>query len=56
MTMPGKPSWSGGVVDGVDWDRWTVILCKPDCAETGLTDRVLERIAACGVTSSAGST
>ncbi|MFB8350733.1 nucleoside-diphosphate kinase [Streptomyces niveus] len=50
MTSPGRPSWSGGVVDGVDWDRWTVILCKPDCAETGLTDQVLERIAACGVT------
>ncbi|MEV7295025.1 nucleoside-diphosphate kinase [Streptomyces microflavus] len=50
MTMMGRPSWSGGVVDGVDWDRWTVILCKPDCVETGLTDRVLERIAACGVT------
>ncbi|MQA94949.1 MAG: hypothetical protein GEV11_09975 [Streptosporangiales bacterium] len=29
----------------VDWSRWTVILCKPDCAERGLIEVVLERIA-----------
>ncbi|WP_351234402.1 nucleoside-diphosphate kinase [Streptomyces sp. NPDC002133] len=38
------------MVDGVDWSRWTVILCKPDCVERGLVDQALDRIAAAGIT------
>ncbi|MEV7866093.1 nucleoside-diphosphate kinase [Streptomyces sp. NPDC088124] len=41
---------SGAVVEGIDFDRWAVILCKPDAVERGLVDAVLERIAAEGVT------
>lgn len=48
--MNRKPFHSGDVVDGIDWDHWTVILCKPDCVGRGLADQVLERIAASGVT------
>lgn len=39
---------SGGVVTGIDFDRWAVLLCKPDAIERGLADTVLERIAAAG--------
>ncbi|WP_432586817.1 nucleoside-diphosphate kinase [Streptomyces sp. HD1123-B1] len=46
--MSRKPP-SGTVVDGVDFDRWAVILCKPDAVERGLVDVVLGRIAAAGV-------
>ncbi|GAA2345137.1 hypothetical protein GCM10010376_77880 [Streptomyces violaceusniger] len=38
------------MVDGIDFDRWAVILCKPDCVERGLVPRVLDMIRACGVT------
>lgn len=50
MITNQKPFKSGDVVDGIDWSRWTVILCKPDCVERGLVDQVLERIAAAGIT------
>jgi hypothetical protein len=40
---------SGAVVDGVDWTRWSVILCKPDAGERGLNDTVLSRLALPGV-------
>ncbi|WP_413804351.1 nucleoside-diphosphate kinase, partial [Streptomyces sp. OE57] len=38
------------VVDGIDFDCWAVILCKPDCVERGLVPRVLDMIRASGVT------
>ncbi|WP_308296110.1 nucleoside-diphosphate kinase [Streptomyces sp. ISL-96] len=47
--MSPKPP-SGTVVEGIDFDRWAVILCKPDAVARGLVDTVLERIAAAGVT------
>ncbi|MER0476912.1 nucleoside-diphosphate kinase [Streptomyces sp. Edi2] len=47
--MSRKPP-SGAVVEGIDFDRWAVVLCKPDAAERGLVDAVLEQIAAAGVT------
>ncbi|MEU4896229.1 nucleoside-diphosphate kinase [Streptomyces sp. NPDC044780] len=37
-------------MDGIDFDRWAVILCKPDCVERGLVPRVLDIIRASGVT------
>ena len=42
----GKPRESGAVVEGVDWERWSVILCKPDAVDRGLVDDVLGRLAA----------
>ncbi|MEK8146339.1 nucleoside-diphosphate kinase [Streptomyces sp. M10(2022)] len=53
MRQNRKPFRNGDVVDGIDWSRWTVILCKPDCVQRGLVDQVLDRIAASGVTVSA---
>ncbi|MFD9073532.1 nucleoside-diphosphate kinase [Streptomyces lasiicapitis] len=47
--MSGRPR-GGAVVDGVDFTRWAVVLCKPDAVERGLVDAVLERITAAGVT------
>ncbi|MFJ4918510.1 nucleoside-diphosphate kinase [Streptomyces sp. NPDC088725] len=41
-----RPFHSGDVVDGIDWDRWSVILCKPDCVRRELVDDVLARFAA----------
>ncbi|WP_371551556.1 nucleoside-diphosphate kinase [Streptomyces sp. NBC_00554] len=46
--MTRKPP-SGAVVDGIDFNHWAVILCKPDCVERGLVPRVLEMIEASGV-------
>ncbi|AJE80515.1 nucleoside diphosphate kinase [Streptomyces albus] len=46
--MSRKPT-SGAVVEGIDFDRWAVILCKPDAVERGLVDAVLERIEGAGV-------
>lgn len=40
------PEFRGGVLGGVDWTRWSVVLLKPDCIRRGLTDAVLERLAA----------
>jgi nucleoside diphosphate kinase len=40
-----RPAHVGQVLAGIDWDRWSVILCKPDCVRRGLTDQVLARIA-----------
>jgi nucleoside-diphosphate kinase len=40
---------SGAVVEGVDFDCWAVILCKPDCVERGLVPRVLDMLRASGV-------
>ncbi|MET7474686.1 nucleoside-diphosphate kinase [Streptomyces sp. NPDC005648] len=40
---------SGAVVDGVDFHRWAVILCKPDAVVRGLVNQVLDRITAAGV-------
>ncbi|MEU3978874.1 nucleoside-diphosphate kinase [Streptomyces sp. NPDC026672] len=45
----GKPM-GGAVVDGVDFDRWAVILCKPDAVARGLTSRILEMVASAGFT------
>ncbi|MER6684587.1 nucleoside-diphosphate kinase [Streptomyces olivaceoviridis] len=45
----GKPM-SGGVVEGVDFDRWAVILCKPDAVARGLTSRILEMVSSAGFT------
>lgn len=39
-----RPQTSGGVLSGIDWDRWSVVLCKPDCVRRGLVDTVLNRI------------
>jgi nucleoside diphosphate kinase len=39
-----RPAAVGDVVTGVDWDRWSLILLKPDCVRRGLVDTVLERI------------
>jgi nucleoside diphosphate kinase len=50
--MSRKPP-SGAVVEGIDFDRWAVILCKPDAVERGLVDAVLERIESAGVSVSA---
>ncbi|WP_327359651.1 nucleoside-diphosphate kinase [Streptomyces sp. NBC_01304] len=47
--MSRKPA-SGTVVEGVDFARWAVILCKPDAVERGLVGAVLDRIADAGVT------
>ncbi|MFI9755792.1 nucleoside-diphosphate kinase [Streptomyces collinus] len=41
---------NGAVVEGVDFERWAVVLCKPDAVQRGLVDEVLARIAAAGVT------
>ncbi|MGW7711613.1 nucleoside-diphosphate kinase [Streptomyces sp. NPDC054771] len=46
--MSRKPA-SGAVVEGIDFDRWAVVLCKPDAVERGLVDAVLERIEGAGV-------
>ena len=40
------PEFRGGVLGGVDWTRWSVVLLKPDCVRRGLTDTVLRRLAA----------
>ncbi|MCX4398798.1 nucleoside-diphosphate kinase [Streptomyces sp. NBC_00257] len=44
-----RKSASGTVVEGIDFDRWAVVLCKPDAVERGLVDAVLERIEGAGV-------
>ncbi|MFH9734942.1 nucleoside-diphosphate kinase [Streptomyces sp. NPDC017260] len=44
----GKPV-SGDVVLGVGFDRWAVVLCKPDAVTRGLVSRVLERISSAGI-------
>ncbi|MEV6404095.1 nucleoside-diphosphate kinase [Streptomyces bobili] len=41
---------SGAVVDGVDFERWAVILCKPDAVARGLAPRILEMISSAGFT------
>ncbi|MFD3926515.1 nucleoside-diphosphate kinase [Streptomyces sp. NPDC058614] len=42
--MRQRPATVAEVLTGVDWDRWSVILLKPDCVRRGLVDTVLERI------------
>ncbi|MET9914367.1 nucleoside-diphosphate kinase [Streptomyces sp. NPDC006476] len=46
--MSGSQPLSGAVVTGVDFERWAVILCKPDAVARGLVDQVLERIRGAG--------
>ncbi|MGW0825210.1 nucleoside-diphosphate kinase [Streptomyces sp. NPDC002845] len=46
--MTGKPK-SGAVVEGVDFDRWAVILCKPDAVARGLVNRILGMISDAGI-------
>ncbi|MFF7803084.1 nucleoside-diphosphate kinase [Streptomyces olivaceus] len=46
--MSRKPA-SGAVVTGIDFDRWAVVLCKPDAVDRGLVDVVLDRIEGAGV-------
>ncbi|MEU1149346.1 nucleoside-diphosphate kinase [Streptomyces sp. NPDC005863] len=46
--MSRKPP-SGDVVEGADFTRWAVILCKPDAVERGLVDIVLGRIELAGI-------
>ncbi|MEU7228907.1 nucleoside-diphosphate kinase [Streptomyces chrestomyceticus] len=50
--MSRKPP-SGTVVEGIDFDRWAVILCKPDAVERGLVDAILERVESVGIAVSA---
>ncbi|GAA2842198.1 nucleoside-diphosphate kinase [Kitasatospora aburaviensis] len=38
---PGRP---GGVLGGIDWDRWSVVLLKPDCVRRNLIKPVLDRL------------
>lgn len=45
--MNRKPP-SGAVVEGIDFNRWAVVLCKPDAVERGLVEQVLARIAEAG--------
>jgi nucleoside-diphosphate kinase len=40
---------SGAVVEGVDFNRWAVILCKPDAVARGLVDRILGMVCAAGI-------
>ncbi|MEV8562423.1 nucleoside-diphosphate kinase [Streptomyces sp. NPDC051917] len=40
---------SGAVVEGVDFARWAVILCKPDAVERGLVNRILQMISLAGI-------
>ncbi|WP_073923725.1 nucleoside-diphosphate kinase [Streptomyces sp. CB03911] len=44
--MKQRPEAPGGVLEGVDWARWSVVLLKPDCVRRGLTDAVLDRLSA----------
>ncbi|MFF2478717.1 nucleoside-diphosphate kinase [Streptomyces sp. NPDC058066] len=46
--MSGRPP-AGGVVRGIDFDRWAVVLCKPGAVERDLVDAVLDRIESAGV-------
>ncbi|MFF2167202.1 nucleoside-diphosphate kinase [Streptomyces sp. NPDC058175] len=46
--MSGRPP-AGRVVRGIDFDRWAVVLCKPDAVERDLVDAVLDRIVDAGV-------
>jgi nucleoside-diphosphate kinase len=39
------PEFRGGVLGGVNWERWSVVLLKPDCVRLGLADTVLGRLA-----------
>ncbi|MFJ3310740.1 nucleoside-diphosphate kinase [Streptomyces sp. NPDC086549] len=41
---------SGTVVEGVDFDRWVVVLCKPDAVARGLVPRILDMISTAGIT------
>ncbi len=41
---------SGGVVDGVDFERWAVVLCKPDAVARGLVNRILGMVSDAGFT------
>ncbi|MFI9722003.1 nucleoside-diphosphate kinase [Streptomyces sp. NPDC052396] len=43
--MKQRTDRPGGVLGGVEWDRWSVVLLKPDCVRRGLTSQVLDRIA-----------
>ncbi|MEV5979585.1 nucleoside-diphosphate kinase [Streptomyces sp. NPDC052114] len=47
--MSGQPR-GGAVVDGIDFTRRAVVLCKPDAVERGLVGTVLDRIRAAGIT------
>ncbi|WP_158857735.1 nucleoside-diphosphate kinase [Streptomyces sp. NRRL B-1347] len=40
----------GAVVEGTDFARWAVILCKPDAVERSLVETVLARISDAGIT------
>lgn len=42
------PRVPGSVLGGVDWDRYSVVLLKPDCLRRGLADEVLDRITVAG--------
>ncbi|MDI5968382.1 nucleoside-diphosphate kinase [Streptomyces sp. SL13] len=43
--MKRRPEVPGGVLGGVDWSRWSVVLLKPDCVRRNLVAPVLDRIA-----------
>jgi hypothetical protein len=47
--MSGRPM-SGAVVEGVDFERWAVVLCKPDAVARGLVNRILGMISDAGIT------
>ncbi|MFD7004195.1 hypothetical protein ACFXKI_49915 [Streptomyces mirabilis] len=40
---------SGAAVEGVDFERWAVILCKPDAVARGMVHRVLGMISDEGI-------
>lgn len=48
MSGNGRPI-SGSVVDGVDFEPWAVVLCKPDAVARGLVNQVLGMISDSGV-------
>ncbi|MFI5534143.1 nucleoside-diphosphate kinase [Kitasatospora sp. NPDC051853] len=43
--MTARPAAAGAVVDGVDWERFSVVLLKPDCVRRDMADIVLAALA-----------
>lgn len=39
-----RPARVGDVVAGVHWNRWSVVLLKPDALQRGLVDTLLRRL------------
>ncbi|MGW3101322.1 nucleoside-diphosphate kinase [Streptomyces sp. NPDC001100] len=47
--VSGSRPMSGTVVEGIDFDCWAVILCKPDAVARGLVDQILGMVCAAGI-------